>query len=390
MRWATIIPLIGGQSIGTYQFLKEEPEVIASFRQFKNNERYLKQYWPSFNYKILDKTNINLKLKNIDFINTLCPCAGLSELNSGKDSELARGVEALQNNWMYLTAEYVLQNVKPKVFYGENTDNLFSGKIGSEISDRLYKIAVDNGYSFSMLRTDARFHGLPQKRIRTFYFFWNSKRAPSIPINSLTTNEDLGMFLGEDYLINEQLNKATDRLVNNIYYKYVIKEFGQDYRSLYSGIPLTLMELIVKNNKLLDFEIFVKDIMDQKVLLKIEKHKNKLGYWDDSPIIVKDYTNSATSRNINTIHPTEERILTLGEWIKIMGMPPQFLTYLSDRRTSYLHLFQNVPVDVARDVARYVVQFINGDLSFANTDYVKQDWVTTKFEDIGKFKHSFF
>jgi len=133
-----------------------------------------------------------------------------------------------------------------------------------------------------------------------------------------------------------------------------------------------------------------KKIAHQKVLLKIEKHKNKLGYWDDSPIIVKDYTNSATSRNINTIHPTEERILTLGEWIKIMGMPPQFLTYLSDRRTSYLHLFQNVPVDVARDVARYVVQFINGDLSFANTDYVKQDWVTTKFEDIGKFKHSFF
>ena len=42
------------------------------------------------------------------------------------------------------------------------------------------KLGAEYGYSFSLMKTSTHLHGIPQKRIRTFYFFWKSPTVPHL------------------------------------------------------------------------------------------------------------------------------------------------------------------------------------------------------------------
>ena len=75
------------------------------------------------------------------------------------------------------SSQWVLENVQPKVLMGENAPALFSAT-GEKVVSKLRDIGAKFGYSFSLLKTNTELHGLPQKRIRTFYFFWRSPAAP--------------------------------------------------------------------------------------------------------------------------------------------------------------------------------------------------------------------
>ena len=114
----------------------------------------------------------------VDYINSVCPCAGLSMLNRSKANGVGRGSDAAMNKWMYESADYVLRNIKPKVMWGENAPGLFS-PTGLGVVDKLRKLGSAYGYSFSIVKTNTELHGIPQRRIRTFYFFWNT---PTVPI----------------------------------------------------------------------------------------------------------------------------------------------------------------------------------------------------------------
>ena len=44
----------------------------------------------------------------------------------------------------------------------------------------LQQIGRTLGYSFSLIKTSTELHGIPQRRIRTFYFFWQSPTVPML------------------------------------------------------------------------------------------------------------------------------------------------------------------------------------------------------------------
>ena len=73
---------------------------------------------------------------------------------------------------------FVLIPIILKVYWGENAPALYQG--AEELVDRLVVIGKDYGYSFSMVKTDSQLHGLPQRRVRTFYFFWLSQTVPML------------------------------------------------------------------------------------------------------------------------------------------------------------------------------------------------------------------
>ena len=54
---------------------------------------------------------------DIDFINSVCPCAGLSMLNTQNTGGSARGT-GLQNEWLVKSAEFVLQEVSTLMLHG--------------------------------------------------------------------------------------------------------------------------------------------------------------------------------------------------------------------------------------------------------------------------------
>jgi site-specific DNA-cytosine methylase len=92
------------------------------------------------------------------------------------------------NEWMFRSAEYVLGNIKPRVFWGENAPRLAS-KLGEPVVDRLRKIGKENGYTFSIFKTKSKVHGLSQVRERTFYFFWQGDKIPLLEYCNHSSNE---------------------------------------------------------------------------------------------------------------------------------------------------------------------------------------------------------
>ena len=64
-----------------------------------------------------------------------------------------------------------------QVLWGENAPGLFSG-VGEGVLEKLREIGQQYGYSFSVIKTNTELHGIPQRRVRTFYFFWSSDRVP--------------------------------------------------------------------------------------------------------------------------------------------------------------------------------------------------------------------
>merc|ERR1719232_947251 len=80
---------------------------------------------------------------------------------------------------MTRSAEFVLENIRPKVLWGENAPGLFMS-LGEAMVPRLRSLGASFGYSFSMVKTNTQLHGLPQQRMRTFYFFWRSATVPML------------------------------------------------------------------------------------------------------------------------------------------------------------------------------------------------------------------
>merc|ERR1712155_37902 len=100
-------------------------------------------------------------------------------LNVSRTGQAARGSEAVQNSWMLDSAEFTLANIRPKVLWGENAPGLFASA-GQDLVEKLRQLGERHGYSFSMVKTNSELHGLPQRRIRTFYFFWNTPTVPQL------------------------------------------------------------------------------------------------------------------------------------------------------------------------------------------------------------------
>ena len=111
IRWGTIIPLIGGSAIGCQQATGNLPDFHLSYAPFAGNEKHIRNYWPSVPMHYLDKNSTNLpSFENVDFINSVCPCAGLSMLNTQSTGASGRG-NGIQNEWMVKSAHFVLSQV---------------------------------------------------------------------------------------------------------------------------------------------------------------------------------------------------------------------------------------------------------------------------------------
>ena len=90
INWATMIPLIGGSAIGCKKATGNDPLFNLSYSAFAKNEAHLKRYWPNVPHLTLDSESANFEggMPNIDFVNSVCPCAGLSMLNVSRSGQV--------------------------------------------------------------------------------------------------------------------------------------------------------------------------------------------------------------------------------------------------------------------------------------------------------------
>lgn len=373
---ASIVPLIGGETIGSEQAFGVKPEYFLSYEPFAANDSHCVNYYDGVPYYVLDKGE--RPNKSVDVVSSVCPCAGLSQLSHGF------GDHNENNKWMLITAEYVLGELKPKVFWGENAPG-FAGRIGENVRNSLKKIGRENGYTMTVYRTKTLLHGGPQIRERSFYFFWKDKRTPLLNYYSRPYKkiEDVILSIKSNSLM-EPINKKTPSK-DDLYYKFILEH-------IHGGITHREFSKIVEPQKVRNSDVFsyiermnydykqVGEWMGQngyekeveKCNYRYEKLKNDGNIMRRGTIIPKDYIGAFVGHYPTMLtHPIEDRYITYREGLSIMGLPEDFeLLNASPKNAN--HMCQNVPVQTARDMATEVKKYLQNELNMIESRYIVQ------------------
>jgi site-specific DNA-cytosine methylase len=274
--------------------------------------------------------------------------------------------------------------------------------MGEGVVRRLRQIAEKHGYSFSLIKTNTELHGIPQRRIRTFYFFWNT---PNVPMLNWKFREKKSLleYLSEipkDATLQDMFmvkGKVTDHFRP---YEFVLEREGLTHAEFSKKYKKGTISQYLEKNELMDqciewlLKKYPKAGFSNKKSTKtfidmIEHQKAKLadgkGYWDASPHFFHDSFSALIGRNMfNGAHPVENRYLNVREMLHLMGMPHDF--EIQDSR-EVNHIAQNVPVTTARDMADEVKKFCEGTLKMTSYKFMKQDNTVQKIietEDLNK------
>lgn len=401
MKHAAIVPLIGGMALAAKNVTGQKPDFIVSWNAFAANESHLTAYLgPSVPRYSVDDAGFNDDLKarleagEVDLVTALCPCAGLSRLNTSRNP-LSAGANAEQNQWMYKSANLVLEQIRPKVLLGENAPGLVQPK-GAPVLENLKAIARRNGYSLSTVLTNSMVHGLPQNRLRSFYFFWRGDKAaipsfaPKIPM------------MGYRQMIDEALNGISlqDKFVRpgkitdwDPGYRFILDLHGMNHEEFCKTVDpnqhVATLEWIIHNGKFQECMDYIEKTSDAKLgnktytyKLKLAKEKSEKGmgfYFAGSYIINPNgrFNTFAGKCVDNLTHPYENRYLNAREMMTIMRLP-QDMDLAGDWRKSIPHLPQSVPVTTGEYFVKEAVKFIDGNLPFSNSDYVHVDLIRSK------------
>lgn len=377
MKYASIVPLIGGETIAMQNVFGKLPEYILSYKAFEANDMQLVEYYRGeVPYHLLDEYRV-LPV-NVDVVNTVCPCAGLSSLSPSASSDNAA------NDWMIESANYVLNQIQPKVFWGENAPRLAS-KMGEPVVERLRQVGEEAGYTFTIYKTMSKLHGLSQVRDRTFYFFWKGEKAPVLEyINRVPENiEDTIRSVGRnpddpmDVLTNDQVPS------HNPFYKYVLEEIegGITHQEFASKIEKTtnpqdyIEERNIPYSKVSEW---MKSKGFDRDAAKAERMHAKLksggNIMRKMTTIPKGLIGAFVGHMPTALtHPDEDRYLTIREAMEIMKLPRDFV--LQGGRKNLNMICQNVPVTTAEDMASQVKAFVEGrlDNKMIETKYLVQD-----------------
>ena len=375
---ASIVPLIGGETIGSQQAFGTEPLHFMSYDGFQANDSHILNYYDNrINYYLLDQGEAPPVNERADVVSSVCPCAGLSMMSHGY------GDHNPNNQWMGKTAEYILGEYKPKVFWGENAP-AFAGKIGTNVRAQLREIGKKNGYTMSVYRTRSLLHGAPQVRERSFYFFWKDTQTPL-----------LGYFNRPHKPIEEVIREVTSNFQmepisnktpsDNPYYKFVLEEIhgGRTHKehselvdNQFTKSGLCVFTYIERNgyNFKQVSEWMAKHGYDneaEKSMRKYEKLKSGGNIMKRGVTIPKDYIDAFVGHYPKMLtHPDEDRFITYREAMTIMGLPQDF--ELLNPKQSSNHICQNVPVQTAKDMAGEVKKYIEGNAKMVDTDYIMQ------------------
>lgn len=95
----------------------------------------------------------------------------------------------------------------------------------------------------------------------------------------------------------------------------------------------------------------------------LNKVQQCLGYWDSTPYIPNEgkFTNAIIGKNCGkTIHPIEERCLTIRELLWLMGHPHDF--ELLNPKSNWPHITQNVPVSTSRYIGSQIKKYLDNEL----------------------------
>ena len=378
MNYASIVPLIGGETIAMQNVFKKKPEYILSYADFTPNDTHLVEYYKGeVPYYLLDNGRTH-SLPSVDVVNTVCPCAGLSSLNTSASSNAAA------NDWMSTSANYVLGTVKPRVFWGENAPRLAS-KMGEPIVESLREIGRKYGYTFSLYKTKSILHGLSQVRDRSFYFFWKGNKVPKLEYYNRKHKRIEDTIRSAKNHPDDPMSVLTNDKIpsHNAFYQYVLKEMcgGITHNEFQNSLTKTVNPMdYIENHNIKYNEVsswlssngYVKE--SEKAMTMYKKLLAGNNIMRRLVTVPKDFIGAFVGHlPFELTHPDLDRYLTIRECLTIMGLPDDFM--LQGGKKNLNHICQNVPVTTATDMADNVLKFISGflDNQLVDTNFLIQN-----------------
>ena len=389
MKYASIVPLIGGETLAMENAFDKKPEYILSYEPFANNDQHIVEHYKrSVPYIVLSGANDNRNFGSVDVVNTVCPCAGLSSLSPSASSNNSA------NDWMFITSEYVLGTVAPRVFWGENAPRLAS-KMGEPVVKRLRKIADKHGYTFSIYKTKSILHGLSQVRDRTFYFFWKGDTVPIFDYFERKHERIEDLIRSVKYDESDPMSQLTNKKkpTENPFYQYVLQEMegGITHQQFAEKIEKTTNPLDYIEAAGITYDkvaIWMRENGFEREAQKCDRMYVKLksggNIMRKNTEIPKDFIGAFVGHMPTSIaHPDHDRYLTIREAMAIMKLPEDFI--LQGGIGNLNHICQNVPVTTATDMANQIKKYLDGHLDTIETNFLVQDnkTKTLDYEKIG-------
>jgi len=391
IKHGAIIPLAGGFSLGASKILNELPSVIFSWKPFYNNDKLYLRYLQKHNYNVpyyqIDDENINIdeiteQYKNkIHIFCGIPPCSGLSQAAQRKAG--TRG-SAPPNDWMYKSAEFILNNLQPIVYSFENAPTLFTNS-GNDVRNKLIDIARKHGYSITFYKTNTLKHGIPQFRPRTFGIFYKGDYAPILSYYDkpyLKFKDYLSQIPKEAKHQNEYVHNEVDITKYEIY-KFLKIKHGEKWREELNNFKphLTTYEYLKRRDWLVEFLEWQKSLPENErsliVTKNVEHILKKAAEGKNSRInyrvleVDKDYTYAIIGEVMGKeIHPVEDRIMNVREYMHMMGLPHD---YELESPKEYVKITQNIPVCTGEDITNEIVEIIKGNREFYKDSVLMQD-----------------
>ncbi len=328
----TYISLFSSAGVGCYGFKENDFACIATSELLKNRldiQKYNHKCKYESGYICGDITKEEIKeqifheiklwqdkenLEDVDVIVATPPCQGMSSANYKKNNEQKR-------NSLVIEAIKIIKEIKPKVFVFENVrafmktictdiDNL-DKPIGEAIKENLSSL-----YNIEYKVINFKDYGVPSSRPRTLVIGTRKDQDYMSPLNlfplkeaQITLKEAIGDLVS--------LNNPNDFAPDDIYHSFreydsYMREWIHDLKEGESAFDNPLDK---KPYKLVNGE---------KVLQKSGHLGNKYRrlYWDKPCACVATRNDQLAA--MDTIHPQDDRVLSIRELMRVMSIPDSF------------------------------------------------------------------
>ena len=395
LKWAAIIPLIGGMPIAMEKVTGHQPEYVMSYRYFEGNDKHYINYLRTHNWKgtyyVIDglsKTNENEQvdsevsrfdlssikecegdlstIQEVDVVVGVPPCAGLTSFCAHNNPEV--------NDWMINASKFVMENVRPKVYCFENAPRLGTEK-GKPVASQIEALAEEFGYTFLIYTTESRMHGNPQIRPRSFGILYKKEYFGDSIRTLVNAEKPLGNF--EDFIkaIDEEMKDkpktGTDTLINSTepkddpFYAYCYEKTGAtSHRDFIEKVvdkhtSTNLKQYALSHDTLDNLEAWFNEHNYPGAVKFIQRVRTKTadgkGVWMHGITAAREETPAFIGvQPWSLLHPYECRYLTLREGLALMAMPADFEIYNERPLNDSNHICQNVPVGTAYDILEEV------------------------------------
>lgn len=280
---------------------------------------------------------------------------------------------------MHRTASYIFEEVKPRVFWGENAP-AFASNSGKQIRDRIYNLGRKHGYTMTVYRTKSLLHGLPQIRERSFYFFWKDSQTPLLEYYNRPYTPIDQLLASATGNTQRELHNTKTPSVDDPFYHYILNQHhgGITHKEFIDQIEKTWEVQSYLLNEGVTFDTLAKwfdQIGNEKQAEKCRRKHAKLesggGIMYKSTVIPKHYTGAFVGHLPGGMaHPVEDRYLSYREAMTLMGLPQNF--ELLNPKKNMNHICQNVPVPTAKDMATEVQAYLDGKRQMIDSYYTFQ------------------